>query len=291
MPADPPSPLSATDQAARIAWINRNISTNQVGIGEVRYKPGGVWRPYTQRFYELAILHTGSCAVTVDDQTFEMEVGMVYLFLPGHQQHSSFSRDVETHHSWCKIKASHMPREMRAVLDLAPRFICPSDIWSRTLHLAMEIGSPQTDADLWEIDFLSLTLFAEFLRCVENMTRKKGIDEPVRKAIACMHQHLGAPDCLARAQKASGLSANGLIARFHSALQTTPGRYLWKLRTERGISLLKEGGLRVADVAYHCGFTDPFHFSRMVKKHQGLSPRQIRMQAWEGKVEGVDCEG
>lgn len=285
MVAEKSSSLSAKDQAARIAWINRNISTSHVGIGEVRYKPGGIWRPYTQRFYELAILHTGSCAVTVDDETLDMEVGMVYLFRPGHTQHSHFSTEVETHHAWCKIKAAHMPREIRAALEIAPQFIRPSEIWTRTLKSAMEVGPPQNDADLWEIDFLSLTLFAEFLRCTENLTRKKEIDEPVRKAVACMHEHLGKADCLARSQKASGLSSNGLIARFHAALQTTPGRYLWRLRTERGISMLKEGGLRVSDVAYHCGFTDPFHFSRMVKKHQGLSPRQIRVQNLEGKIE------
>jgi len=34
---------------------------------------------------------------------------------------------------------------------------------------------------------------------------------------------------------------------------------------------------------YHCGFKNPFHFSRAVKKLHGKPPRQIRYEAWEHK--------
>jgi AraC family L-rhamnose operon regulatory protein RhaS len=290
-PASEHPPLSRKDQAAKIAWINRSISTAHVGIGEVRYKPEGIWRPYTQRYYELAILHSGSCTVTVDDETCEMELGLIYIFFPGHRQHSRFSRTVETHHSWCKVKLSHMPQEMRDALERGPRSAKPSPIWLQMLKTAMDVGATREKFDLWAINFLALALFAEFLRCESDTAVQKRPDEAVRKAIAWMNDHLGEDDCLAQAQRASGLSPNSLLARFHASLGITPARYLWKLRAERGISMLKEGGLRVHDIAYHCGFKNPFHFSRMVRNLQGIPPREIRAKSWKGQDDPPDLHG
>jgi AraC-like DNA-binding protein len=53
------------------------------------------------------------------------------------------------------------------------------------------------------------------------------------------------------------------------------------LRTERGIQMLVETGLTVAEIAYRCGFQSPFHFSRLATRLQGISPREIRRRAWE----------
>lgn len=279
MASDKPTPaISRKELAAKISWINRSISTAHAGIGEVRYQPGGIWRPYLQQFYEMAILHTGACTATVDDETIDLEVGMIYIFFPGHRQHSHFSRTVETHHSWCKVRASHMPKSMRDALERGPRSVLPSPTWLGLLKTAMGLGPPHDEADGWEIDYLAMALFAEFLRCATAASAKKRLDDSVRKAIAWMHDHMGEANCLAGAQKVSGLCQNALISRFQASLQITPARYLWKLRTERGIAMLKEGGLRVSDIAYHCGFKNPFHFSRLVRQFQGASPLQIRQQ-------------
>ncbi len=41
--------------------------------------------------------------------------------------------------------------------------------------------------------------------------------------------------------------------------------------------------MTVAEIAYRCGFKDPFHFSRLVKKLQGLPPREVRRRLWAGQ--------
>ena len=38
-------------------------------------------------------------------------------------------------------------------------------------------------------------------------------------------------------------------------------------------------GNTAAEIAYCCGFKNPFHFSRLLKKRTGRSPRDIRRQA------------
>jgi AraC-like DNA-binding protein len=49
---------------------------------------------------------------------------------------------------------------------------------------------------------------------------------------------------------------------------------------ERGAALLSATGLTVSQIADRCGFKNPFHFSRLLRKMQGVSPRQLRQRAW-----------
>lgn len=44
--------------------------------------------------------------------------------------------------------------------------------------------------------------------------------------------------------------------------------------------MLTETGHTVGEIAYACGFRDPFHFSRLVKGLQGVSPQNLRRQIW-----------
>src|SRR5262249_30343134 len=105
----------------------------------------------------------------------------------------------------------------------------------------------------------------------------------VAKAIRYMEQHLVEEGCLQNAHVAADVSRNTLISRFRSELGTTPARYLWRLRAERGTAMLAETGCTVAEIAYACGFADASHFSRLVKKLQGVSPQDLRRSLWSGE--------
>jgi AraC-like DNA-binding protein len=57
---------------------------------------------------------------------------------------------------------------------------------------------------------------------------------------------------------------------------TTPIRWLWQQRLERGRVMLESGAkARVTDVALSCGFSDFSHFSRAFKTEFGLSPKAL----------------
>jgi AraC family L-rhamnose operon regulatory protein RhaS len=44
--------------------------------------------------------------------------------------------------------------------------------------------------------------------------------------------------------------------------------------------MLHETGHSIAEIAYQCGFKTPFHFSRLIKIHFGVSPKTLRQQGW-----------
>ena len=54
------------------------------------------------------------------------------------------------------------------------------------------------------------------------------------------------------------------------------GEYLRQLRMERAVSLLARKSVSIADIAEHCGFSEPSNFIRCFKKQKGMTPEAYR---------------
>ena len=268
------------EDGEKIKWVNRRISTHHAVIGEVLYQPGGFAGPRWQDSFELMILHSGGGDAIIDGRSVELLPDVIYLFKPGKQEHFRFSREQETHQCWCKIKPARLPADLMQALDEAVSSVAASVFFKRLLATALEMRPAIGEAVSWEVDFMALTLFAEFLNLAEHARARSRVDDPVDLAVHHMQDHFGEATCLPGAHKAAGVSRNTLISQFQKRHHASPSRFLWKLRAERGIAMLGETGLSVAEIAYQCGFQNPFHFSRMVKQLQGVPPRDVRKQAW-----------
>ena len=263
-----------------IVWDNRSVRSENVHFGQVVYRPGGYCGPRTQRDFQLVVLHSGDAAVSVNQERRNLGVGTVALFLPGNREHFEFSGKRETHHSWCAVSRSHMPRTLASELLHAPASLPCSEFLHRLFSAAFVFECARNSHASQVIDRLAVLLFAEYLHLSEASMNRNRRRDPLNKALNHIENHLSEDTCLEDARRAAGVSRNALIRHFAHEFCMTPGRYLWKSRTEKGISMLTETGLTVAEIAYQCGFKTPFHFSRLVKQHQGISPREVRKRAW-----------
>ncbi|MGN0281810.1 MAG: helix-turn-helix domain-containing protein [Prevotella sp.] len=63
-----------------------------------------------------------------------------------------------------------------------------------------------------------------------------------------------------------------LYKRWPAITGITPLRFIRLLRLKHGRLLLEQGGRRISDVAYECGFNDPKKFSKYFKEEFGISP-------------------
>lgn len=264
----------------RLRWTNRRLHTADVVFGEVLYEPGGVCGPRVQRHFELVILHSGECEVSLNKAVRALTVGTVYLFLPGGQEHFRFSADKETHHSYCSIRPGFMPRGFQRRLRRAPFSVPCSEVFRLLLAAAFMLRTPQDSAASTLVKQLGLSVFAEFISASRQLDAEVGCDPAVRAFLHHVEDHFGNEDCLLAAHKAAGISRNALIYKFRAEMHTTPARYLWLFRIERGAAMLGETGHTAAEIAYRCGFKNPFHFSRLVRQHFGRCPKDLRHQVW-----------
>jgi len=265
-----------------VLWYNLSVRSPKVTFGQTRYQPGGYCGPRIQRDYELMVLHTGDGEVDLGRKTYPLRQDLVYVFRPGMRNFFRFSRTVETHHSWCEIAPDFMPADVRRELAiLEPTGVPCTEPFSRIFSTAFLLRSAGAHETHRAINALGLALFAEFLDSGQRVRDEAEMDPCVIRALHTMEDRFGDPQCLKAARQAAGCSSNALLYKFAAAKGLTPGRYLWNLRTDHGVEMLEKTGLRISEVAYKCGFKDPFHFSRKVRERQGFSPREVRKRAWK----------
>ncbi|HSV13315.1 MAG TPA: AraC family transcriptional regulator [Tepidisphaeraceae bacterium] len=71
----------------------------------------------------------------------------------------------------------------------------------------------------------------------------------------------------------------GSLSRlFHQHTGVTIIDYMTHVRLQEARLRLSESTDKVAEVGRRCGFRDPTYFCRWVRKHTGLSPKQLRLQ-------------
>ncbi len=129
--------------------------------------------------------------------------------------------------------------------------------------------------------FELLCLLTEKAEFHPQMLDKLGKLERLATALSYLKENFHTSVKLSDLAGLAGLSPSRFHAVFESAVGQPPGRYLQSLRLQRARQLLfGEGG--IAEIAFACGYQDVFHFSRIFKKHFGLSPSAYRQHQAQG---------
>jgi AraC-like DNA-binding protein/mannose-6-phosphate isomerase-like protein (cupin superfamily) len=82
---------------------------------------------------------------------------------------------------------------------------------------------------------------------------------------------------LPRLAEAAGLTPHYFCHFFQEATQQTPVAYLNAYRIEVARFHLAQGEQSVTEIAYACGFNDLSYFSRIFRKHTGMTPKQYAL--------------
>jgi PAS domain S-box-containing protein len=96
------------------------------------------------------------------------------------------------------------------------------------------------------------------------------------RAIDHVHEHYGEPLRVEALAREVGLSADRFERLTKQALHLTPRQLLTKIRLEHASRLLREGRLRIAEIALACGYGDQSAFTRQFRATVGLTPREFR---------------
>ncbi|MGF1910312.1 helix-turn-helix domain-containing protein [Vibrio kasasachensis] len=113
----------------------------------------------------------------------------------------------------------------------------------------------------------------------------KGVDETtsdpfIERLEELVLKHYTEPEfSTSTAAKMLFVSERSLQRRFKGATQRTFSDYLSEVRLDNACRHLL-AGIKVADVAYDCGFNDPSYFSQRFKHRFGVSPTQFVEQSY-----------
>lgn len=87
--------------------------------------------------------------------------------------------------------------------------------------------------------------------------------------------------------RVAGMSEVNFRKQFSAAFQCSPVRYVTELRLQRAKLLLSESDKPVAGIAEACGFSNPYHFCRAFRRHEGVSPSAWRKENRTATLEAL----
>jgi AraC-like DNA-binding protein len=103
--------------------------------------------------------------------------------------------------------------------------------------------------------------------------------EPVRiwKARTFIAAHSGEELSLGKVARAASTSANYFSEKFKEATGENFVQYVARSRYQKATTLLRDGQLRISEIAFAVGFQSLSQFNRVFKKLAGQSPTEFRM--------------
>jgi AraC family L-rhamnose operon regulatory protein RhaS len=246
-------------------------------FGEAIYPAGGVYGPLKDRYVTLLIIHEGKARVFCDEDESVLgprSCGFFrnerHLFIEYGDSHAT------TRVSWCEGHAGELSEPVAMRLRTLPPRISLSQRIETIQRLGVELGAGSSSNLNMLRNSMGEAIFLAYFHEAQMSEQERLTPRSVLRARFYMDENYEKEITVARLASLVGVTPQHLVSSFRKHIGITPVRYLWKVRAHRGHFLLLQTGLAISDIAYQCGYKNPFHFSRQISEQFGMSPREVR---------------
>ncbi len=129
---------------------------------------------------------------------------------------------------------------------------------------------------VFERQELSCALERILLEAARSAVGEKRGESLLGTSLRYIHDHYNSEIRIPELAKMENLSNSRYVARFTSAVGMSPMQYIVELRLRYACDLLENTDMSIKEVASLSGYDDPHFFSKLFKKHIGLSPSEHR---------------
>ena len=122
-----------------------------------------------------------------------------------------------------------------------------------------------------------------FVRDMEN--HKKDLSDQITKTLSYMQSHYAEPLTLSDIAAVSGYSKYYLVKHFQEQLDTTPIKYLTKIRVQKAVDLLMTTRLSITEIADRVGYSNANYFNKVFRKAVGMAAGEFRKRKNPAKID------
>lgn len=245
-------------------------------FGEADYSTGGVYGPLTRRYVTLLMMHEGSAKVTCDGEVTIVENGQCGFILCEGVSLFEYEKGQRDRVSWCEGFPASLPESVVLRLRDVPSQIPITDRLATLVRLGLELGSGTGAYVNMLRNNLGQSLFTAYFHEAQVSELERHIPRSIHQARRYLEDNFEKEMTVGHVANVVAVTPQHLISSFRKHIGVTPVRYLWQIRANRGKQRLLHTGLTISEIAYQCGYKNPFHFSRQIKLHFGMSPTELR---------------
>ena len=225
--------------------------------------------------YYLLIPLKGTLSITLPEGDRSVQADSMLLFPPHYPYRYVYHGGEPLSYLWIHFTGSYAQRLLEE-LQLVPlpllRTVNGTASMAEHFHQLLEhapSGHPFQKQELaCGLERLLIRLAREAVSDHTAMPFTKSI----RHLHAAYHQSIRIPELAAM----ENLSHSRYIELFRRHFGMSPTAYLIDLRIKSACELLQITDMSIKQIAVLCGYSDPHFFSRLFKRHMGVSPQQYR---------------
>ena len=259
----------------RVATATFTINAVGCGVATSAWSTPTSYRTYGHSLYEVL---SGEASISIDGRWFRLRPGNLYA-IPGHRQVQRRTSGFE--HRYVSFKLGAFSEDLHlGCLDRILSFSTSSAVpWQTALQRACQLGIDGLTAQpvaATALEGLLLQVVAAMREAGGGSPAPAPTDGPLAAALVFLDRHYARMPSLIETAHAAGRSPAHLHSLFTATIGRSPSAYALHRRMGDAYQLLTATATAVAQVAERCGYTDPQHFSRVVRRHFGCSPLQVR---------------
>ncbi|SAL03897.1 AraC family transcriptional regulator [Caballeronia arationis] len=219
--------------------------------------------------------------------------GGTQIAAPGEEIRCSFRRPVEAVHVFVPRSILVATYEELQQCSCPPDYhlsdpgFAPDTVMGKlgcTLLEATSLRSPFSGLYCESLGMAILARAMEFQNELSAAGLRQGLAPwRLKRAIEYIEDNVGEQISLTDLAERAGLSRMHFAAQFKLATGLSPHAYLTEKRLGAAKSLLAEGRLPIAQIAFAVGFHTQAHFTTVFHKATGLTPKRWREQASQAK--------
>jgi len=252
----------------------RALSLHGIGVRE-KMRPGIINRPAGTGDYLFMQIHQ-QCYMGSGEQETTVKRNSLIVWTP-RDGHYYGCPDSGWSHSWIHCDGKDISRWLRETQITTGTVLPNVDAGMIDRHL-LNIHEEVTRYDPLDttiVGNLLQNMIRQISRCLQQPPAHAA-PEHILAVKQFIDTHHDEPLHLAELANMCHLSVPHFCAEFKRWFDTPAIEYVIQLRMQRAAYLLRDQNLRIGQIAERVGYEDPYHFSKLFRKHFGMSPRQYR---------------
>ena len=240
---------------------------NPLTFGEERCRPLHFYGPGSRPYWLLHYVVSGKGLFVADDRTYKVSASQVFITRPGEKIFYQADEHNPWHYIWLAFSSDiEMPSVMYDNVVSAPGL---NTIFSDVVNAKnMKNGQAEyLSAKAWEM----VSYF-----CANEKSSVNRVEDYAERAKTCIEADYMNGITVTEIAKLLNLERSYFSTIFKKSVGISPQQYLNEFRLNKAAKLLVSQHFSVSEAAYATGYTDIVNFSRMFKKHFGMSPSEYK---------------
>ncbi|SCM76405.1 hypothetical protein KL86PLE_40210 [uncultured Pleomorphomonas sp.] len=253
-------------------------------FGQSRYAGRERFGPLHGCQIEMVHIRTGQVEAVIDGVALDIVAPAMLFVAAARQLEYRYGGDDVSDVFWCQCLGPSIGEGLVSNLRSHNGAMVVSEAASTLFRLGAELPLRISDGMPDFVASLAETLAQELIGRRGGGDRAPKSESRVGVIGRYIEDNLEQVIGMRELSEAFALTPQHINRLFRAAYGVNALDYLWHLRIRRGAFMLRHTGMPISQIAYRNGFKTPNHFSRLIQRQYGLSPRKLRMRDWLGET-------